>query len=204
MTFDHLQAICWSITYVFLIIYAVKFKTHGIPLLAICLNFAWETLALVGSLLSSSFSIVLLIHIAWFSLDLVMVCLFMVYESGIKENRHQKMWVIYGYLGLICGLSILFHNGYMLLSCFVIDLIMAISFLWGISFKHMKKSLILYVVGTFKLLGDMFAWRYYRSYFGIELIGIIVLICNTIYLFILAVKKSDDAPFNLKTGTEER
>jgi len=185
MTSDHLQAICWSVTYILLIIYSVKHKMHAIPLTAICLNFAWETTALMGSIINGNFSVILLIHVVWFSLDLVMVLLYMFYESGSRENREEKkhFWRAY-ILSTVC-LTVLFRCGYMLLSCFVIDLIMAVSFVVFLIRRQCPRSWLLYLIGCTKLLGDLFAWQYYGSKELIYLIGICVLGCNIIYMMIL-------------------
>jgi len=188
MTADHIQGICWSITYILLIVYAIQFKTHGIPLIAVCLNFAWETVALGGSLLNQNFSSVLIIHTAWFALDCIIIFLFYCYETKIKENRKEKVVFAWAYIICVVCLVILFLNGYMLLSCFVIDLIMAVSFLVFLISKPIYIGWNIYAVGVFKLLGDLFAWRYYRDVFLVDYIGIAVLAWNIFYLLTLVVK----------------
>ena len=198
MTFDHIQAICWSITYIFLIIYCIKYKTHAIPLSSICLNFSWETLALGGSILYRSSLNVLAIHVSWFSLDLVMIVLFLFYETRIKENIKQKLVLLFSYVTFIICFLLLFLNGYMLLLSFFIDLIMAVDFFRYIIFKKFNYSKILYFIGIFKLLGDVFAWLYYKNNFGIMPIGIIVLVFNIVYIILVMIKKNDKPIATLK------
>ena len=198
MSFDHLQAICWCITYMFLILYAIKFRSHAIPLVAMCLNFAWETLALSGSVFMRNYTTALIFHIPWFFLDLIMVCLFLFYETNIKENKRPKIVFLCSYFSSILFLLALFLNGYMLLSCFIIDLIMAISFLLYICLKKLEHSWILYFVALFKLLGDMFAWLYYKEYPGINPIGICVLCCNIAYILVIILKHAKAVPIQLK------
>ena len=188
MTFDILQAICWSITYVFLIIYAIKFKTHAIPLIAVCLNFSWETIAFLGSIRNMRFSAPLFMHTAWLFLDLIIVCLYMFYETRFRENTKEKRYFVCGYICMLVCLFVLFYKGYMLLSCFTIDLIMAIAFLRFLIKERFYRSWILCFVGIFKLLGDFFAWLFYRDDPIVNIIGVVVLFCNIIYLIILRIK----------------
>ena len=186
---DYLQAVFWSLTYVILIIYAMKFKKHGIPLLAILLNFAWETVALINSIQKMQITGPLIIHLAWFSLDFIIVVLYLCEKnSSIK----QKLMFGLGYAISTAFLVFLFEYGYMLLSCFCIDLIMAITFLVFLLFHRVYKHWLSYLIAITKLLGDMFAWQFYKSVEVINIIGILVLICNITYLIILIYKKTND------------
>ena len=187
---DYLQAFFWSLTYVFLIIYAVKFKQHGIPLLAILLNFAWETVALTYSIRAMQISGPFIIHIAWFSLDSIIVAL---YFHEKKSSKKQKLMFLLGYAVSTAFLVFLFKYDYMLLSCFCIDLIMAIAFLAFIFYQRVYKHLISYSISILKLLGDLFAWQHYKNAEFINIIGILVLACNIVYLIVLIYKKTDDA-----------
>ena len=188
MTLDHLQATFWSLTYVVLIIYALKYKMHAIPLVAICLNFAWETLALIGSIMRGQFSSALLIHIAWFTLDMVMVLLYLFYETKIHENKVEKRCFLGAYLLSTICLAGMFLYGYMLESCFAIDFIMAISFVRFVVQGKCPKNRLLYLIGILKLMGDLFAWQYYKKAEFVNLIGICVLICNIGYMIVLLQK----------------
>lgn len=187
---DYLQAGFWSLTYIFLIVYAVKFKMHGIPLVAICLNFAWETVALANSLIYIRSIGPLVVHIAWLSLDLIIVALYLFHEKN--SPKKQKLIFVSGYIGSTLLLVLLFKCGYMLLSCFCIDLIMAIDFLLFLYSHRVCKHWISYLIAIAKLLGDMAAWLFYRNEPGINTIGILVLICNISYLVILLGKKGNE------------
>lgn len=187
MTFDHLQLIFWSITYILLILYAIRFRIHGSPLPATLLSLAWETVALANSVLSGVFSWALMGHLAWFSLDLVLVCLYLFHETNISEKRKEKLCFLGGYLVLTAVMIPLFEDGYMLISSFIIDIAVALFYLHYALFKHRNKSMLLFLIGNCRLLGDAFAWLFYRNYPYIEPIGISVLICNILYLIILSV-----------------
>ena len=188
MTLDYLQAILWSSTYLVLIFYAVKYKAHAIPLVAVCLNFAWETIALIGSIMAGRFSGAFFIHISWFTLDLIMVLLYLFFETKIHENKVEKRRFGVAYLLSAICLAGLFLGGYMLESCFTIDFIMAISFLLFVVYDKCPRNRLLYLIGILKLLGDLFAWQYYRYSDFVDLIGICVLICNIGYMLVLLKK----------------
>ena len=182
---DLFQAFFWSLTYVLLIVYANKFNTHGIPLISICLNFAWESVALFQSIVTKNFSVGFVIHTAWFLLDFLIVTLFLLFEQSNEKRNISKIIFSICYACAIVTFYILFKNGYMLLLCFTIDLIMAIDFLAFILKNKVKKHKLSYAIAIFKLLGDFCAWLYYKDSFLINPIGITVLICNILYLLIL-------------------
>lgn len=191
---DYIQAFFWSATYVMLIIYAIRFKFHGIPLISICLNFSWETNALFHSIQNPSAS--LAIHISWFLLDLVIVILFLFFEKNNHVNAKKKVMFLIGYICSSICLFFLFKYQLMLLSCFFIDLIMAIDFFVFVSLNYVRRSKLAYFIGFSKLIGDACAWLHYGNYSGqlleyyvINIIGIIVLTCNTAYIITLWSKK---------------
>lgn len=184
--FDILQASFWSITYVLLIVYAIKYKTHGIPLTAICLNYGWETVALIRSLfVLKTFSLALLVHIAWFSLDTIIVALFLFHETPIVDNIKQKALFLFSLLATIASCFVLFNIGGMLLSCFAIDLIMAVAFLAFAFREEVVFSPLSITIGIAKFIGDTFAWLCYRDNPIVNIIGIVVLLCNIAYVLIL-------------------
>ena len=194
MSFDILQAIFWSATYCLLIAYSLKNKNHSIPLTAVCLNFAWETVALATSILNHVAFVVLAIHIAWFSLDLIMVFLFLFFEDKHSNTLSAKLLFLSSYLICIVALILLFDNSYMLLSSFVIDLIMAVAFVCFLFKQKLSSFLHVFLIGSFKLLGDLFAWLFYFDNQLIPIIGCLVLIFNIAYLVLLVLKtKSNNA-----------
>lgn len=190
MTADHLQAVFWSLTYILLIAYGIKYKTHGIPLIAICLNFAWETVALGAAFYVRSFSVAMLIRGAWFLLDCVIVFLYYFHETKFTENRMEKIRFAWAFFGSAICLVVLFLYGYMLISSFVIDLIMAVAFLHYVLHKKIQTGWMEYAIGITKLLGDLFAWTYYRRVLVVDRIGMCVLVCNICYLIIIIIKNA--------------
>lgn len=101
-----------------------------------------------------------------------------------------KFCVIYSAatIAVTIGLHFVFNIELgMLVSSFVVDIIMAVSFL--ISFKRLS----VYgkpIIACTKLLGDLFAWLEYSNYhIIIKAIGIAVLALNIIYL-VLSILES--------------
>lgn len=168
--FDILQIILWSIAYLLIILATFKNKDHkliSIPYSAAILNFTWEINALIKS--KGMWA-----HILWVSLDLLII----IYLIYTLNNKKKVIFILFIALNIIL-LNYLFTltNG-VLLSCFMIDLIMAIVFL--VNYKNMSKTFKI-SIALCKMLGDLFAWQYYKYNEIVNIIGIIVLIINFIY-----------------------
>ena len=84
MTWDTIQIIFWTITYLLAIIYAIKYKHHIIPWPAMFLNMSWETAALLKYRS--------ILHIPWFLLDMALVILFL---FSHHERRSTYMDILY-------------------------------------------------------------------------------------------------------------
>lgn len=190
--FDVLQAIFWSITYILLIIYSIKNKKHAIPLIAICLNYSWEIVALFNNS-GNLYDNIFFIHLSWFVLDTVIILLFLFYETNFKNNICKKILFLISLLFLSFTNTILFEMGYMLVTCFTIDLIMAVCFVCFICRVNLNKPFMFLLIGITKLFGDIFAWLEYKEYSAIvNIFGIIVLVLNIIYIFIVLLKIKKD------------
>lgn len=184
--FDILAGVFWSVTYILAIIHAIKYKMHAIPIFCICSNLGWETVAVIQSLITfDHFSPVILIHIAWFSLDVIIIILSVVHESSWFENFSKKIAILSFYAFSIVAFLFIFQNDGMLISSFVIDLSMAVLFLPFAFRKEMVISPISIAIGIAKLVGDICAWICYRFDSAVNIIGIIVMICNSAYVVIL-------------------
>lgn len=189
MILDYLQATCWSVTYVFLIIYAKSNKTYGIPLLPLLLNYSWEIDAIIVTLTTNRTLVPLLMHGSWFLLDTVIVILYFCYSSSIKSN----IIFIIKFALTLSLMTVIFKFGYALITSYVIDFIMSFAFLQFALFRNVKKSWVSYGIAIFKLAGDLFAWL---NLYGVNWATFVVFGCNFTYLMILVFKKNDDAPFH--------
>lgn len=83
---DDLQAVLWSVTYIFIIVYTIKFKEMGIPLIALVSNFAWETIALLRTTIVDGKTNVT--HIVWISLDLLIVLSSYIFVPAPATHTH--------------------------------------------------------------------------------------------------------------------
>ena len=100
----------------------------------------------------------------------------------MRAVEKKKFWCIFIALYLIEVLSLYFifaKPGGMLLSCFTIDLIMAVAYcVFSLKGRFRKNWLSICLCST-KFLGDFFAWVYYREYSKAVLyIGIVVSALN--------------------------
>ena len=183
--FDLLQALFWSATYVLIIIFNIKYRSLGIPPIAMATNFAWETTALIryGSV----------IHIAWFSLDLIIIITYFMLCKPVYL-RH-KLYLPILYVVEMAAFYVIFEAGGMLLSSFVIDCTMAIEYLIYIYIyiyntaderQPTQAPLLLIALCSTKLIGDLFAWIYYQEFSKtVFVIGILVFSLNSSCLWIV-------------------
>lgn len=175
MSYDLLQASCWTVVYIVAIIYSIKYRTHIIPAINILLNFGWEVTALLYWRR--------LIYLGWIIPDLIILVLFLMEE---RYDKKRNIRIVLESLGIIIVYFVIFQNkNGTLYSSFAIDLVMAILF----CIKIVRENVNIYNIGIgiLKLIGDWAAWRYYRYDQVVDNIGIIVLIFNLIYV-ILAIR----------------
>lgn len=173
--YNTLMIIFWSLTYAAIVVYSFVFRRERkvfMPLVAGSLNFAWELLALIQS--NGYWG-----HVVWLILDIFIIG----YNVWILEQWRKRIL----YLALTAIFVVLLYLVFrlkntdgMLLSSFVIDLIMAFEFVMAMErlSPHGKVA-----IGSFRLLGDLFAWLANLSYSKVVLgIGIAVLVFNLFYL----------------------
>ena len=186
--FDILQIIFWAITYLLLITDSLKNKTRPfIPALAVVLNFAWEAAAFTYDLTRGG---LLWAHALWLGLDVVIVCLMAKYRNG-KKRLLFLLLLLFTSIALIVSFQLWNIH---LISVFTIDLIMAIAFLVELT-RGGTINLLRCVISFTKLLGDLFAWIYYREQSTVvNYIGAIVLLINLFHFaFALMVRKGKNA-----------
>lgn len=83
-----LSALGWSIVYIEIIRLGFKYKTYGMPLFVLALNFCWELL--YGILGFSPDSIQRTINIIWSCLDLIIVITFFAYGYRFFPKGYSK------------------------------------------------------------------------------------------------------------------
>lgn len=192
ISFDFLQVLFWSITYVLVIIFNFRYKIAGLPIIAMTTNFAWETIALTHFGRAA--------HIVWFTLDFLIVITYFLFCKPIYLKH--KFYCILLYLAELFIFHLAFHSGAMLLSSFIIDCTMAIEYLIyickiGKSGDYGNRMLLILICAA-KLIGDLFAWLYYKEFHTVVLIiGIIVFVANFCCLVLSIFRRNDTKANNI-------
>lgn len=171
---DVLQVVFWSITYGLIIIAGFqsrKIRKVSIPYFAVILNYSWECCALLHSY--GWFWA----HIVWFSLDLIIVIIGYLFLDTKKE---KISFILLNLTGIVLLFFVFQSPGGMLISCFIIDFLMAASFL--ICRKKLSPKFKI-VIAVTKLIGDSFAGLFYSpNSYVVGFLACLVFICNIIYL----------------------
>ena len=186
MTFYLLLFIFWSITYSLIIANNIKNKTIGFPLISIGMNFAWEIVATVFSFVNH-YTNIQFVFIIWALLDVAVIVSTFIF-CGFSIKRLLAFLITF----ILTTTALIFVFIYVPLgdaiSCFAIDLLMAIDCLILISKKDFPKNDLIIVFYFTKLLGDLFAWIYaLKSHLSILIMGILVLLLNITTLLIALV-----------------
>ena len=96
------SGICWSIVYLALIYNGFKYKSYGIPLLALGLNFGWEYFYSFYKLDQANISLQHWINIFWFVLDAIIVFQYFKYgRQYFTKNVNQNLFVPWSVLVFI-------------------------------------------------------------------------------------------------------
>ena len=184
ITLDTVQVSLWALAYLTIIINYWKHHNLAIPMDALILNSAWEINALLSGITHNQ---VFVGHIIWLSLD--MVILFFSYK---EKPRNQKL--IFGLVHIVCiiTLYILFKHGFMLHSVFLIDLLMAISYLQFVMKNKVSPNFLTFLICIFEFAGDLVAFLFYKSFEDFVLYaGLIVQVLHVIRLiFFFRPKKA--------------
>jgi hypothetical protein len=103
-----LSGICWSIVYIELIRKGFKDKTYGMPLFALGLNFAWEIIYSVDSLVLNPASVQGVVNLIWAALDAVIVYTFFKYGRRDFPDKAKKYFAPFSILAFISCFAIQF------------------------------------------------------------------------------------------------
>lgn len=209
-----ISGISWSITYIVLIIYGFKFKTYGMPLVAMAFNITWEGLYGFTNLTYPPNS-QHIINITWFCLDLVMVYQYFTFgRTFFSKKLSPKLflpWSISIFLiALTLQLAFLlnfnFDNGpgY---SSFLINLVMSFLFIDQLLRRNGSQKIPM-SVAVLKCLGTLAATigvslvershdqNSANSWAFILIIGLVCFVLDVMYILLLSQqkKKRDSIP----------
>lgn len=153
--FYYISVIFWSITYILLIIYMTKYKTIGIPVIAMLGNFAWELNALFHYNLD--ISILWQGGTIWAFFDFFVIYAYL--KNCIYGNRLKRIFFfLVLQLLYFCMMYIVFELGYGFPADFLIDFIMAAAFLLYLIENKIIPNNLAVAIGGAKFLGDLAAW----------------------------------------------
>lgn len=96
-----LSGICWSIVYIELIRGGFKDKTYAMPLFALGLNFAWETLYSVDQLFLGSEPLQGVVNLIWAALDAIIIVTYFKYGREYFPEKAKKYFVPFSILAFV-------------------------------------------------------------------------------------------------------
>jgi len=123
------SALFWTVTYVLVIVQGFRDRTCGMPLAALCANFAWELLL---AFIMPFHPVQQLITIVWFALDCIIMFQLLRYSRTRLSARTLRLVV-----GALIAVALLLHIGTAIelhdpqgkYSAFAINLMMSLLFI---------------------------------------------------------------------------
>lgn len=89
-----ISIICWTIFYIEVVYLGFKEKTYGIPFIPLALNFSWILIHSYIGLTNNFFSIQTWINIAWFILNLLILCTYLMYGKYYFPKYTSKEYFL--------------------------------------------------------------------------------------------------------------
>ena len=197
--FDLLQVTFWSLAYICIIVFSIKYKKCMMPFSCLSFNFCWEIIVLLNS---TVFSVVFFYRLVWTMLDTIILLLHLIYGNFVLTKKRKTLfyfasiiWIILNFI-LFYFLDDFAHN-FSIYSSFLINIFMSIIFV--VLFKKEKLYVsALFVIGFFRLLGTLFASI---AYGFLDKINIPIIICGLVILVVDSVYVSlcKNAKENIKS-----
>lgn len=103
-----ISGICWSLVYLELIRKGFQDKTCAMPLFALGLNFAWEIIYSLDSLILNTASVQGWVNLVWACLDAVIVYTFFRYGREAFPEKARKYFVPFSLLAFTACFTIQF------------------------------------------------------------------------------------------------
>lgn len=178
ISFDVMQALLWSVAYILIIIFNIKYKYTAMPLFALINNFAWESVALARDILSGRvFDSYCMVYFR--------PCHRHYIFAVVQETVFKKSFFVLIYLVVLLVLVFSFNmwSSGMLISSFVIDFTMAVEYFIYSSKEVFPANRLSISICSLKLCGDLCAWICYMENSRFVLvIGFFVQILNILCL----------------------
>lgn len=193
-----LSGIAWMIVYEECIRIGLKQKTHCMPLFALGLNLAWESIHSIYGFACGDFSVQTIVNALWCLLDVVILYTYFKYgKEEFGEHSHTEFY-LWGLLVIVT--SYLAQWGFVLefgriramqYSAYIQNLIMSVMFLAMLEKRQSSKgqSMLLAVakwIGTLAPLGIV-SMNYGTSEFQplIIILGIFCSVYDLMYIYLL-------------------
>lgn len=93
-----LSGICWSIVYIELIRGGFRDKTYAMPLFALGLNFAWETLYSFDQLILGTEPLQGVVNLVWATLDAIIIVTYFKFGREYFPEKAKKYFVPFSIL----------------------------------------------------------------------------------------------------------
>lgn len=191
ITLKLISGICWSLVYIILILDGFKHKTYGMPLFALGLNFAWETIYSFYLFDIKHISLQRGINIFWFLLDIIILYQFFRFGKKYFPSIHKIQFVTWSIIVLV---SCFIIEGLFLMefgrsngakyAAFLQNLLMSILFI-DMFFKRTKNHPVSLKVAIFKWVGTLAP----TILFGLDnsFILIIGLLCSLFDIYYITI-----------------
>lgn len=185
--FGILTGLFWTITYLLIIRQGFKDKTFGIPIIAICVNIAWEfTFAFIFPHIAPQ----LYINIIWFFLDVIIIAQVLLYwKSELAITSIAFYFSFLAVLSLSLLVVVVFTNLMSdydgVYSAFSQNLLMSILFLGFLNRANGRGQSV--QIAAFKMLGSIcsslgFLYVGYGSGLFLPILYILIFIFDLLYL----------------------
>ncbi len=174
----------WALTYILLIAYMVKYKTIGIPVIAMIGNFVWELNIVIRY---RSYSTLFVTGVtAWAFIDAALILSYLIFCIHDKKRERIAIFlaeVIFYFAVMYAGFAA--KSEFYMLSSLFVGFIMSLAFVFYAIYKKILPNNLSVAAGITRLLGELAAWLMYPGHPVVRINGILVFVCNVVYLFFL-------------------
>lgn len=196
--FTLLSGICWIIVYEECVRLGFKQKTYAMPLFALSLNLAWESIHSIYGFANGDFSVQTYVNAAWCLVDIVIMYTYFRYGKEEFDETYSKGFIAWSILAIIMSFAV--QWGFVLdfgrvsamqYSAYIQNLIMSVLFIAMLKKRKSSRgqSMLLAVakwIGTLAPLGIV-CMNYGTSSFQplIIILGIFCSIYDLLYIYLL-------------------
>ncbi len=202
--FTLLSGICWIIVYEECVRLGFRQKTYAMPLFALSLNLAWESIHSIYGFANGDFSVQTYVNAVWCLVDIVIMYTYFRYGKEEFDGCDSKSFMAWSILAVVMSFAV--QWGFVLdfgrvsamqYSAYIQNLIMSVLFIAMLKKRKSSRgqSMLLAVakwIGTLAPLGIV-SMHYGTSSFQplIIILGIFCSVYDLLYIFML--KKCIDA-----------